>query len=137
LSDRNKKKDIVPIDPVSIAEHIANIPMYEWSYKSEGHVRHAGPMAQDLYAEFRLGPNDKGIVTIDGIGLSLTGVKGNYLINKDQDRAINTLSEQLNTLRAENEALKARNQALNQRNLEMEARIDRIERVLRARIRIR
>jgi hypothetical protein len=137
ISDRNKKKDIVPVDPVNIAEHIANIPMYEWSYKTEGHVRHAGPMAQDLYAEFGLGINDKTIVTIDGIGLSLTGVKGNYLINMEQDHSIKALSRQLSDLRMENKSLKAQNDELEQKNQELEERIERIEHLLRAGVRIR
>ena len=53
-----------------------------------------GPMAQDLYAAFKLGCSDKSIATIDADGIALAAIQGLHQIVKE--------------LKYENEALKKR-----------------------------
>ncbi|MFZ0451640.1 MAG: tail fiber domain-containing protein, partial [Desulfatiglandaceae bacterium] len=61
-SDRNKKTDIEPLDSETVLETIARLPVSTWRFKTEDpQIRHAGPMAQDFYAAFRLGSDDKSI----------------------------------------------------------------------------
>ncbi|HEX3468642.1 MAG TPA: tail fiber domain-containing protein [Candidatus Elarobacter sp.] len=75
LSDRNAKSNIVPLDEAAVLEKVAGMPISRWSYKTEHGVRHAGPMAQDFYAAFGLGEDDKHITAIDEDGVALAAIK--------------------------------------------------------------
>src|SRR2546422_1818102 len=35
------------------------LPVQTWEYKSDGATRHLGPVAQDFYAAFGVGPDDR------------------------------------------------------------------------------
>jgi hypothetical protein len=94
LSDRNLKIGIVPLDGARILDKLAALPVSEWSYSSERGVRHIGPMAQDFYAAFGVGEDDRHITTIDEDGVALAAVKA---------------------LHAENAALRAKNSSLGAR----------------------
>jgi trimeric autotransporter adhesin len=76
LSDRNAKTGITPIDPAGILATVARMPISTWQYRSESGVRHAGPMAQDFYAAFHTGSDDRHITTIDEDGVALAAAKG-------------------------------------------------------------
>jgi hypothetical protein len=55
---------------------IRNLPVTRWSYRvDKDNIRHIGPMAQDFYAAFKLGDNDKAIGTVDADGVALAGIK--------------------------------------------------------------
>jgi hypothetical protein len=76
LSDRTMKTRIVPLDDAAILTKLASLPVSEWSYRSEDpRVRHVGPMAQDFYAAFRVGEDDRHITTIDEDGVALAAIK--------------------------------------------------------------
>jgi hypothetical protein len=75
LSDRNAKTDIVPLDDASILAKVAALPLSSWRYKSEAGVRHMGPMAQDFYAAFGVGEDDRHITSIDEDGAALAAIK--------------------------------------------------------------
>lgn len=85
-SDRNRKENIVKVDPHKILERIIHIPVSTWNYRGDP-VTHMGPMAQDFYAAFGLGPDDKSLAGIDVQGALLASVQA---------------------LKAENEVLKAK-----------------------------
>jgi hypothetical protein len=74
-SDRNLKQDFVPVDSQEILQHLVSLPITSWTYRSEG-VPHMGPMAQDFYAAFGLGGDDKHIATIDADGVALAAIQG-------------------------------------------------------------
>jgi len=61
------------------------LPIERWSYKSERGVRHVGPMAQDFYAAFRVGEDDKHITSIDEDGVALAAIKALHLHVKALD----------------------------------------------------
>ena len=94
LSDRNAKTDIIPLDDRTVLEKVAALPISRWSYRTERGVRHAGPMAQDFYAAFKLGEDDRHITSIDEDGVALAAIKA---------------------LHAENARLQAENQRLGKR----------------------
>jgi hypothetical protein len=98
LSDRNAKTRIVPLDDESILAKVVALPVSEWSYKSEGGVRHYGPMAQDFYAAFGAGPDNRHITSIDEDGVALASIKA--------------LHGEIAELRAQNAALSERLGAL-------------------------
>jgi hypothetical protein len=81
LSDRTMKTGIAGIDDASILAKVAALPVSEWSYTSERGVRHIGPMAQDFYAAFRVGEDDRHITTIDEDGVALAAVKALHAEN--------------------------------------------------------
>ena len=102
-SDRNQKKNIEPIDTAMVLARVVNMPVSQWNYKvDDDEVRHLGPMAQDFYAAFGLGQDDKHITSIDASGVSLAAIQE---LNKQlelqkemilkQNEIIQTLKEQI------------------------------------------
>jgi len=75
LSDRNAKTNIVPLDDASILAKVDALRVERWSYKSDTSVRHVGPMAQDFYAAFGTGVDDRHITSIDEDGVALAAIK--------------------------------------------------------------
>ena len=69
------KTGVVAVDPASVLAKVAALPVSEWSYTSERGVRHVGPMAQDFYAAFRAGEDDRHITSIDEDGVALAAIK--------------------------------------------------------------
>jgi len=99
VSDRNLKRDVVPVDPRAVLEAVARMPVSTWSYKTDDpSVRHMGPMAQDLYAAFGLGGTDRAYSPVDAHGLAFAAIQG--------------LAERLDAQEARIEALTAENEVL-------------------------
>ncbi len=112
LSDRHMKTGIVPIDGARILDKVAALPVSEWSYTSERGVRHIGPMAQDFYAAFGVGEDDRHITTIDEDGVALAAVKALHAENEATHLENASLHSETRTLRDRNAALAARVSAL-------------------------
>jgi len=81
LSDRTMKTDVAPLDDAAILDKVAALPVSVWSYTSEHGVRHVGPMAQDFYAAFRVGEDDRHITSIDEDGVALAAIKALHAEN--------------------------------------------------------
>jgi hypothetical protein len=110
LSDRNVKTNIAPLDDVAVLDKVAALPIERWSYKSERGVRHVGPMAQDFYAAFGVGEDDKHITSIDEDGVALAAIKALHAENKVQSAQIAELRArlaQVDELKAEVAALRS------------------------------
>ena len=100
-SDVNRKHRFEQISNEEILEKLRKLPVTRWSYKTEAeNIKHIGPMAQDFYAAFGLGNDNRGIGTVDADGVALAGIKA--------------LEERTRNLAAELENLKADNAALRQ-----------------------
>jgi hypothetical protein len=80
-SDRNLKTDVARLDDAAVLEKVAELPISRWSYKTERGVRHVGPMAQDFYAAFGVGEDDKHITSIDEDGVALAAIKALHAEN--------------------------------------------------------
>ncbi len=100
-SDRNSKTNIKEIDPSDILEKVAQLPISSWSYKHQRDATHIGPMAQDFYAIFGLGDNDKRIATLDTSGVALAAIQA-------LTKKVETLQKEL----AEQKAIAARVETL-------------------------
>ena len=75
-SDRNRKRDIVPVDGEVVLRRLRDLPISSWSYTAQGTgVRHVGPTAQDFHAAFGLGESDTTISVVDAAGIALAAVK--------------------------------------------------------------
>ncbi len=101
-SDRNVKQDFAPVSPSQILDKVLQLPVSEWSYKMDAATRHIGAMAQDFYAAFNVGADDKHIATVDEEGVALAAIQGLNKKVESEDTA----------LRAENAELKQRLEAL-------------------------
>ena len=75
-SDRNAKENFVPVQPREMLEKVVALPLSSWNYKADTATRHVGPMAQDFYAAFDVGPDDKHIATVDADGVALAAIQG-------------------------------------------------------------
>jgi hypothetical protein len=75
-SDRESKENFSALDGSEVLERIASLPITRWNYKAEDDgIQHIGPTAQDFYAAFGLGDDDKTIATIDEGGVALAGIQ--------------------------------------------------------------
>ncbi len=74
-SDRAMKTNVARIDDADVLDKVATLPITTWSYVSERGVRHVGPMAQDFYAAFGVGADDRHITSIDEDGVALAAIK--------------------------------------------------------------
>ena len=110
-SDVNQKTDFEGINPAQVLARVASMPITSWRYIGEDtSKRHIGPMAQDFWAAFGLGDDDKHIGTIDESGVALAAIKGLNARVEEQQREIAELREQVRytkSLAADMVALKA------------------------------
>jgi hypothetical protein len=114
-SDRNAKENLAPVDGQEVLVRLAKVPITTWNYKAEQPtIRHMGPVAQDFYAAFGLGEDERHISTVDAEGVALAAIQALYAQNQD--------------LAAENVALRDQIDALQQQNADFEARLAALER---------
>lgn len=84
LSDRNAKTLVVPVDGRHVLAALSSLPVSLWRYKGQD-VWHMGPMAQDFYAAFGLGRDERYIGTLDADGVALAAIQGLSQILEEKD----------------------------------------------------
>jgi len=83
VSDRALKENVASVDTGQLLARLAQVPVTTWNYKSQDpSIRHIGPMAQDFYAAFGVGEDDRHISTIDADGVTLAAIQGLYAENQ-------------------------------------------------------
>jgi hypothetical protein len=99
-SDRNRKTNFQPVKTADILAKLCAIPIEKWNYK-EDTMTHIGPTAQDFYAAFNLGQDEKTICAVDADGVLMAAVQAlaqeNQTLKKhllDLDRKINFIIQQ-------------------------------------------
>ncbi len=107
-SDRNVKENFAPVDTRAILDKVAALPITTWSYIADKDVRHVGPMAQDFYAAFNVGMDDKHISMVDADGVSLAAIQ------------------------ALDQKVESENQKLESENADLKARLEKLERLINA-----
>lgn len=76
-SDRDKMEQFLPVNPQAILDQVLGLPLTTWSFRAEdAAVRHLGPIAQDFYAAFGLGADDRHIAALDASGVALAAIQG-------------------------------------------------------------
>ncbi len=113
-SDRNAKQEFTPVSSTQILAKVTQLPVSEWSYKSDPTTRHVGPMAQDFHSAFNLGKDDTHIAPMDEGGVALA--------------AIQALNQKLNEKDAEIQKLKDKAARVDS----LEKRLADLERVVRS-----
>jgi hypothetical protein len=105
-SDRNMKENLQAVDSQAMLEQVSRLPVLYWNAKGTNpQVKHLGPMAQDFYAAFGLGDDEKSISTIDLDGVALAAIQGLYAENQElkaqvttQQKAIDDIQQRLSAL---------------------------------------
>lgn len=102
VSDRAAKENVAAVDALDVLERLRALPVSSWNYKTQADsVRHMGPVAQDFYALFGLGPSDTTIDTIDADGVALAAIQGLSALVSEQATQIAALEARLAALEGE------------------------------------
>lgn len=125
-SDRNAKQNVEPVNPAEILHKVIQLPLSEWSYKTDAATRHLGPMAQDFYSAFNVGTDDKHIAPIDEGGVALAAIQG---LNEKVESGNRKAEMKIQKLETENAELKRKNAEMESRLSAMEKRITRLVRL--------
>jgi hypothetical protein len=108
-SDRNLKENVLDIEPDSILHRLAEIPIQRWNFKEDPRdTPHLGPMAQDFYAAFGLGEDDRHIAATDADGVALAAIQALYRRLLEKESALTELQEANRLLTHRLDALEAR-----------------------------
>ena len=100
-SSRALKENFAAADPAAVLERVANLPVTYWNYTKDGSSeRHIGPVAEDFYAAFGLGEDDKHIALSDSVGVALAAVQGLHEQLQAKDQRIAALEARLAALEA-------------------------------------
>jgi len=125
-SDVNRKHLFADVSGEDVLVRLRSLPITSWSYKVEdAAVRHIGPTAQDFYATFGLGTDERSIGTVDADGVALVAAKALEVRTYTQ-------AEEIAGLRTENADQATRIQALERQNAELTARLERLEALMTA-----
>lgn len=94
---------------------LRKIDVTSWNYISEGkQVRHLGPMAEDFYAQFKLGTGNTSIGVQDLAGVSIAAVKELDEELQQKNAEIEKLQNEVKQLRANQSELEKRLQSIEQ-----------------------
>ena len=100
ISDRNLKEHFKPVHGTQILENLKGISIQTWNYKFEdSSIRHIGPMAQDFYAAFNVGKDDKHIDMIDASGVALAAIQELYQMLQEKDEEIKLANAELQAMK--------------------------------------
>jgi hypothetical protein len=104
LSDQTLKENLAAVDVLAVLDALVSIPVSTWNYISQDDaIRHMGVMAQDFYAAFGVGEDERHITTIDADGVAFAAIQGL------------------------NAKLESENAALRQQNADQQVQIDSME----------
>ena len=95
-SDRNVKENFAPVDAQGVLEKVAALPISTWNYKQDAGSKHIGPMAQDFWAAFGAGMDDKHIATVDADGVALAAIQG---LNEKVEKQLQAKDAEIRELR--------------------------------------
>lgn len=113
-SDRNVKRDFASVDTCEVLEKVTSLPISSWSYIADDQVRHLGPMAQDFYAAFNVGMNDKTISMVDADGVALAAIQGlNQKLEQKLEQKETEITELKQTVNELKQLVNSMNQKLN------------------------
>lgn len=115
-SSRLIKKDLEPVSGGELLSSLMELPLWNWSYREDSReARHVGPMAEDFYALFGLGRDERHISPIDAAGVALAAIQGLFQEIRDRDETIASLVERNEQIEGELTEVKETLEALTRR----------------------
>jgi hypothetical protein len=113
-SDRNLKENFSPVSPREVLEKVATLPISRWNFKGDAATPHVGPMAQDFYAAFGTGTDERHIATVDADGVALAAIQGlNQKLEQTLEQKETELTQLKRTVAELKELVTAMNHKLN------------------------
>ncbi len=110
-SDRDAKENFVPADGKDILQRLVAMPLLSWNFKgADPTIRSLGPTAQDFYAAFGFGRDDKTVASINLEGVALAAIQGLHQLVQEKDARIVALEQhvtEVESLRGELAALRS------------------------------
>ena len=100
-SDRNAKESFAAVDPREILARVAAMPIQRWNFKQDTETRHIGPMAQDFYAAFAVGADERHIATVDADGVALAAIQGLNKLLDEKEVALSALRADMEKMQAQ------------------------------------
>ena len=113
-SDRNAKENFEAVAPRDVLDKVSALPISRWNYKTDKGSEHIGPMAQDFWAAFKVGMDDKHIATVDEEGVALAAIQGLNQKVEEKEAKIQEQNSRIQNQAAEITELKARLDRLEQ-----------------------
>ncbi len=111
-SSRALKHELEAVPVEATLDDVLGLPLYHWKYKDDiRQASHVGPMAEDFYARFGLGRDDKHLSPADSSGLALAAIQG---LNRRFEKQVVELLDANRRLGAENALLLKRLEAIEQ-----------------------
>jgi hypothetical protein len=134
LSTRTAKTDVSSVDPRTVLDSVETLDIATWAYTAEDNARHMGPMAEDFYEAFGLGPDEEHITSVDADGVALAAIQGLSQKLDEAHEEIDTQAERIENLETEVDAkddridtLEAEQKRLRERLSAIEERLDGVE----------
>lgn len=93
-SDLNRKEHFLPVNNTEILNKVAQLPISEWQFIGEK-ARHMGPMAQEFFAAFGLGADERMISSTDVNGITLAAIQALKAENDHLKRRLESLEKRL------------------------------------------
>ena len=85
-----------------VLQKLFNVPIRTWSYRDQTpSIQHMGPLAEDFYAAFGLGEDEKYINTVDVEGVALAAIQGLYQLVREQEDQMMAQQGRIATLEIE------------------------------------
>ena len=114
-SSRSMKDNITEVNAENVLDKLSELMIAKWNYTKDGEgIKHIGPIAEDFYAMFGLGRDDKHIATLDTSGVAIA--------------AIQALNGKLKKKNKEIKQLEQNNKDLNDRLLAIESALKQLKR---------
>jgi len=96
VSDRNLKDRIEVLDGQKVLRKVMELPISRYCFKGDSKgQRHIGPMAQNFYALFEVGADNRHISVADSSGIALAAIQQ---IVRDKDAQIAELEKRLSVM---------------------------------------
>ncbi len=100
VSDRNAKENFEDVDAADVLARVVAMPLSTWNFKgADPGIRSIGPMAQDFYAAFHLGNDDKSIATSNVASVALAAIQGLHQRMQQKDAEIEAQQREINALK--------------------------------------
>jgi len=98
-SDKNAKENFSPIDRASVLERLSAMPISTWNFiENDNKTKHMGPMAQDFYAAFGLGADDKHISAVDSMGVAFAAIQELNSENTSLRGQVDSLTQRISAM---------------------------------------